>query len=126
MISRSRRLSCVFVSLDIADPQRLNAKKLASAAKKVALGDFLSSEAVADVPGLPEVTTVVGDDEVEIRAQRHTQQAVNGRDRPDVRQVQTICLTHALGQLIAHGGVLRQQVGPAIRATQGDANESGG
>src|SRR5258705_11326342 len=101
MISRSRRLSCVFVSLDIADPQRLDAKKLALTAKKVALGGFLSSEAVADVPGLPEMPAVGGQDEVEVGAQPHTQQAGKRGWLAGHPQMQAAGLAHSAPRLIA-------------------------
>src|SRR5438552_521229 len=39
------------------------------------LKDFLSSEALADVPSLPEMPPVVGQNEVEVRAERQAQQA---------------------------------------------------
>ncbi len=67
----------------------------------------------------------MGQDEVEVGAQRHTQQAVNRRCQADTRQIQAVGLPHPLAQLVPNPGELRQQLGAAARRGRSDANQLG-
>ena len=62
----------------------------------------LARKTVSDLPSLPDMSTVVSDDESEIGTQGQPQQTVNGRDRPDLPEIEAVRLPDSLSKLIAH------------------------
>ncbi len=54
-------------------------------------------------------------DELEVRAQGHTDQTVNRRDRADTGEIKTVRLAHALRQLVADPIELRHDISRPMR-----------